>query len=218
MPVIYVQDKSIFESDADVLVNSTNVKGVMGAGIAREFKRRFPEMFRDYKKACRRGDTRILARFEVDLKDSKNPKLVIYNIYDWKPHVWVERKNSKDFIILNFPTKIYWDLPSDYKIIEAGLKWIRDNLSFLSEKLGRKIKKIAIPQIGTGYGGLEWNTVKNLIEEYLGDLDIFVEVYLNYKNSKQQKQKILASSKIDIKNDQNKNIKSKSKLSDFGIS
>ncbi len=218
MPVVYIQNKSIFDSDADVLVNSTNVKGVMGAGIAREFKRRFPEMFKDYKKACRKGDTRILAKFEVDLRDYKNPKLIICNIYDWKPHVWVERKNGKDFIILNFPTKIYWDLPSDYKIIEAGLKWIRNNLSFLSEKLGRKIKKIAIPQIGAGYGGLEWNTVKNLIEEYLGDLDVLVEVYLNYEKGRQEQKILVNNSKINIKSNQNKNIKSKPNLSDFGIS
>ena len=209
MPIVYVQDKNIFDSDADVLVNSTNVKGVMGAGIAREFKRRFPEMYKDYKRACRKGDTRILARFEIDLKDSKNPRLIVYEIYDWKPHIWIEKNSCRDFIILNFPTKIYWDLPSDYKIIEAGLKWIRDNLNFLSEKLGREIKKIAIPQIGTGYGRLDWNTVKNLIKKYLGDLDILIEVYLNYKKDKQKQKK-------SIQNDRSVNLKPK--LSDYGIS
>jgi len=209
MPIVYVHDKNIFDSDADVLVNSTNVKGVMGAGIAREFKRRFPEMYKDYKRACRKGDTRILARFEIDLKDSKNPRLIVYEIYDWKPHIWIEKNSSRDFIILNFPTKIYWDLPSDYKIIEAGLKWIRDNLNFLSEKLGRVIKKIAIPQIGTGYGRLDWNTVKNLIKKYLGDLDILIEVYLNYKKDKQKQKK-------SIQNDRSVNLKPK--LSDYGIS
>ncbi len=209
MPIVYVHDKNIFDSDADVLVNSTNVKGVMGAGIAREFKRRFPEMYKDYKRACRKGDTRILARFEIDLKDSKNPRLIVYEIYDWKPHIWIEKNSSRDFIILNFPTKIYWDLPSDYKIIEAGLKWIRDNLNFLSEKLGREIKKIAIPQIGTGYGRLDWNTVKNLIKKYLGDLDILIEVYLNYKKDKQKQKK-------SIQNDRSVNLKPK--LSDYGIS
>ncbi|MHA1609441.1 MAG: hypothetical protein ACTSUJ_05480 [Candidatus Njordarchaeales archaeon] len=57
---------------------------------------------------------------------------------------------------MNFPTKIYWDLPSDYRIIKAGLEWLRKNIDLLSQKLGRKIKKIAMPQIGCGLGGLEW--------------------------------------------------------------
>jgi len=162
--IVEIKDKEIFDSDADVLVNSTNIKGMMGAGIAKEFKRRFPEMFKDYKKACKKKETYILAKFEVDWKDKNNPIIKVHKIYDWKPHIWIHNKDNRSFIILNFPTKIYWDLPSDYKIIEAGLKWLRRNLKTLSDILGRKIKKIAFPQIGSGYGKLEWDKTKRLIE------------------------------------------------------
>ncbi len=177
---------NIFESDADVLINSVNIKGIMGAGIAKEFMKRFRKMYEEYRKACRRGDIYILARFEVDLKAPKRPKLIVHEVYDWKPHIWVGDRNGKKFIVLNFPTKIYWDLPSDYKIIESGLKWLRNNINLLSEKLGRKVRKIAMPQIGTGYGYLEWRKVKNLIEKYLSNIGVEVEVYLNYSKSKKR--------------------------------
>jgi len=185
--VRYIEDGDLFNSNADVLVNSVNIKGIMGAGIAREFKKKFPEMYKEYSKACKRGEVYVLARFEVDLKEPKKPKLIVHEVYDWKPHIWVGERDGKKFIVLNFPTKIYWDLPSDYKIIEAGLKWLRDNIDLLSEKLGRKVRKIAMPQIGTGYGYLEWEKVKSLIERYLSNIDVEVEVYLNYSKSKSKK-------------------------------
>jgi len=183
----YIENGDIFNSDADVLVNSVNIKGVMGAGIAREFKKRFPEMYKDYVRACRRGEIYVLARFEVDLKEPKKHRLIIHKIYDWKPHIWIGERNGQKFIVLNFPTKIYWDLPSDYKIIEVGLKWLRDNIDSLSEKLGRKVKKIAMPQLGAGYGNLEWEKVKNLIEKYLSNIGVEVEVFLNYSKSSKKK-------------------------------
>jgi len=210
MPIRYVSDRSIFDSDADILVNSVNIKGIMGAGIAREFKKRFPEMYKEYNRACRRGEIYVLARFEVDLKESKKPKLIVYEIYDWRPHIWVGERDGRRFIVLNFPTKIYWDLPSDYKIVEAGLKWLRDNIDLLSEKLGRKVRKIAMPQIGTGYGYLEWEKVKNLIEKYLSNIDVEIEVYLNYSKSKSKEK----SENTSEKKSESKKIKDR-RITDF---
>jgi len=83
MPIRYVSDRSIFDSDADVLVNSVNIKGIMGAGITREFKKRFPEMYKEYSKACKRGEVYVLARFEVDLREPKKPKIIVHEVYDW---------------------------------------------------------------------------------------------------------------------------------------
>ncbi|MEM4155582.1 MAG: hypothetical protein QXQ38_02520, partial [Archaeoglobaceae archaeon] len=158
-----------------------------GAGIAREFKKRFPDMFRDYAKACKRQSIRIEGVFGIEIGE-KTKILEVMEIWDWKPHLWKTNYRGKDIIILNFPSKIYWDLPSHLKIIEAGLKWIRGNLNTLSEELGRSVKKLALPQIGVGYGGLKWEDVKKLIEEYLSGLrDVEVELYLNY--TKQEKQK-----------------------------
>ncbi len=195
----YIENGDIFNSNADVLVNSVNIKGVMGAGIAREFKKRFPEMYKDYIKACRRGEIYVLARFEVDLREPKKPRLTIHEIYDWKPHIWIGKRNGRKFIVLNFPTKIYWDLPSDYKIIEFGLKWLRNNIDSLSGMLGRKVKKIAMPQLGAGYGYLEWKKVKNLIEENLSDIDVKVEVFLNYFKSNREKSKNETRGKFEHK-------------------
>jgi hypothetical protein len=74
--------------------------------------------------------------------------------------------------IINFPTKTDWRKPSEYSYIESGLielsKYIQDN----------SIKSIAIPPLGTGNGGLEWNKVKALIEKYLSDLECDIQIYL----------------------------------------
>jgi hypothetical protein len=74
--------------------------------------------------------------------------------------------------IINFPTKTDWRKPSEYSYIENGLielsKYIQEN----------SIKSVAIPPLGTGNGGLEWNKVKALIEKYLSDLECDIQIYL----------------------------------------
>jgi len=177
MVVRYNSRKSLFDSDADVLVNSVNIKGIMGAGIAKEFARRFPEMYKDYRRACRKGEVYIYAKFEVYIKD-KIKRLKVHEIYDWRPHIWVGAYKGRRILILNFPTKIYWDLPSDYKIIEAGLRWLRSNIDKLSKELGQEIRKIAMPQLGCNLGGLKWSKVKELIEKYFKDHEVEIEVFI----------------------------------------
>ena len=90
---------NLFDSGAQTLVNTVNCVGVMGKGIAKEFRDRWPEMFKDYFAACRRHELRA-----------------------GRPHLW----RSGDRLILNFPTKDNWKEPSKYEFIEAGLKAIRD--------------------------------------------------------------------------------------------
>ena len=86
---------NLFESPAQVLVNTVNTKGVMGKGIALEFKRLFPEMFEEYRKLCEEN------------------KLDIGQLHLYKtPHKWV----------LNFPSKKHWRQPSRVEYIQAGLK------------------------------------------------------------------------------------------------
>src|SRR5262245_37084449 len=88
-------DRSLFQSPARVLVNTVNVVGVMGKGIAKDFKFFFPEMFREYQARC-------------ESKALDIGKLYLYR----GPHKWV----------LNFPTKKHWHQPSKPEYIEAGLK------------------------------------------------------------------------------------------------
>lgn len=91
-----IKGKTIFESDAQTLVNTINCVGVMGKGIALEFKNRYPEMFDKYKSFCEKGIF-------------KPGVLWIYKAPDGKK-------------ILNFPTKIDWKNPSEVSYIEAGLQ------------------------------------------------------------------------------------------------
>lgn len=85
----------LFRSPAKVLVNTVNVVGVMGKGIAKDFKLIYPEMFQEYQQLC-------------ETKQLDIGKLSLYRT----PHKWV----------LNFPTKRHWRNPSKLEYIEAGLK------------------------------------------------------------------------------------------------
>lgn len=84
----------IFNSPAQVIVNTVNTVGVMGKGLALSFKNRYPEMFESYKKVCEK-------------KSLKTGKLMLY----YYPDHW----------ILLFPTKEHWRYPSKLEYIESGL-------------------------------------------------------------------------------------------------
>jgi len=136
---------NIFDADVDIRVNTVNCVGAMGAGVALAFKTRYPEMFREYKKACKDG-----------------------RIQPGKIHVW---KQLDGTWIINFPTKRHWREPSRYEDIKAGLADLR---SYLQEQ-GHI--SIAIPALGCGHGGLDWDRVKDLITDALGDLDAEILLY-----------------------------------------
>lgn len=139
----------ILESNAEALVNTVNTVGVMGKGIALQFKNAFPSNFKEYVNACKTKDIEIGKLFVF--KDSN-------------------LKTGAKYII-NFPTKRDWRKPSEYSFIESGL----DDLKRVIEKYD--IKSIAIPPLGAGNGGLEWEKVKRIIEEKLGSLDREIIVY-----------------------------------------
>lgn len=140
---------NILDSDAQALVNTVNTEGVMGKGIALQFKKAFPNNYKQYKIACKEG--------AIDIG-----KLFMYedlNIYTGKK------------LIINFPTKKSWRKPSEYFYIEKGL----DDLIDLIEK--SDIKSIAIPPLGAGNGGLQWEIVKKIIEQKLSNLDVDIFIY-----------------------------------------
>lgn len=140
---------NLLEADAQALVNTVNTVGVMGKGIALQFKESFPNNYREYVAACRRKDLRpgnLLVVKEVTLSGEK--------------------------IIINFPTKTEWYLKSKYEYIEKGL----EELAKVIEEY--KIESIAIPPLGCGNGGLKWEKVKSIMQEYLGHLtNIDIQVY-----------------------------------------
>lgn len=137
----------LFKGRHDALVNPVNTKGAMGKGLALQFKERYPEMYEDYKKACQNKDIAI-----------------------GKPHVWEE----DDLKIINFPTKKDWRDPSKLSYIEEGLIWLSQ---YLDENHKDHSFNIAIPALGAGLGGLDWEDVKSLIIKHLRNTVCVVEVY-----------------------------------------
>ncbi len=131
----------LLSADTEAIVNTVNCVGVMGKGIALQFKRGYPANFKEYEKACKKGSVRLGHMFVVPTNQLDGPK-------------W----------IINFPTKGHWREGSNLSDIESGLK---DLVSVIAE-LG--ITSIAIPPLGAGNGGLDWNDVRPLITRELSGL------------------------------------------------
>ena len=131
----------VTEADAEALVNTVNCVGVMGRGIALQFKRRYPDNFRAYAAACNRGDVEPGRVFVFETGQLTNPRYII-----------------------NVPTKRHWRAKSRLEDIDAGLK------SLMQEVRERNIRSIAIPPLGCGMGGLDWNQVRPRIEAALRPL------------------------------------------------
>ncbi|WP_262407508.1 type II toxin-antitoxin system antitoxin DNA ADP-ribosyl glycohydrolase DarG [Pseudomonas simiae] len=126
---------NLLEAAAEALINTVNTEGVMGKGIALQFKQAFPEMFKDYQFACKRK--------EVELGK-------VY-IYDLGGLVGGPRW------VVNFPTKGHWRSKSKIDSIKNGLDDLVDSII----KLG--IRSIAVPPLGCGLGGLDWRDVEPVI-------------------------------------------------------
>lgn len=133
---------NLLEAKAEALVNTVNTVGVMGKGIALMFKERFPKNMDAYAEACRKKELHTGRMFVTETGELMGPR-------------W----------IVNFPTKQHWRAPSRMEWIEAGLQDLR---RFIVE---HRVKSIAIPPLGAGNGGLDWQRVRPLIEQALGDLE-----------------------------------------------
>ena len=131
----------LFDEEVDALVNSVNCMGVMGRGIALQFKKRFPENFKAYAKACKRNEVQP-GRMFVHETGQLSPRYII-----------------------NFPTKRHWKAKSRMEDIEAGLD------ALVREIQERDIRSIAIPPLGSTLGGLRWEDVRPRIEAALSGLD-----------------------------------------------
>jgi O-acetyl-ADP-ribose deacetylase (regulator of RNase III) len=140
---------NILTDDAEALVNTVNCVGVMGKGIALQFKKAFPENFKAYEAACRRKEVRPSRMFVFETGQMFNTRYII-----------------------NFPTKRHWRGKSRYEDIESGLQ------ALVREVRQRKIHSIAIPPLGSGLGGLQWGRVKAMIEAAFQDIpDVRVKLY-----------------------------------------
>src|SRR5271165_52736 len=132
----------ILAADTEALVNTVNCVGIMGRGIALQFKNAFPENFKAYEAACAREEVQPGKMFVFETDALTNPKYII-----------------------NFPTKRHWRGKSRIEDIETGLT------ALVAEIRARSIRSIAIPPLGSGLGGLSWADVRVRITEALRGLN-----------------------------------------------
>lgn len=137
---------NLLDEKTEALVNTVNCVGVMGKGIALQFKQAFPENFKQYQKACKNDGVQPGRMFTVATDSLLHPKYII-----------------------NFPTKRHWRHNSRLEDIKAGLA------ALVAEVKTLGIQSIALPPLGCGNGGLDWAIVKPLIEaafEPLPDIEV----------------------------------------------
>jgi O-acetyl-ADP-ribose deacetylase (regulator of RNase III) len=140
---------NLLNDEAFALVNTVNTVGVMGKGIALAFKKAFPDNYLLYRAACLTGKVRVGELFIV-------PDSTLL---------------MGQRLIINFPTKKDWRDPSEYEFVELGLGKLRNWI------ISNKIISIAMPALGCGNGGLDWEKVRPMIEGALDGLDCAVSVY-----------------------------------------
>ncbi len=147
--MIQLTQGNLLESNAEALVNTVNCVGLMGKGIALQFKQKFPDNFAAYERACRNKEVQTGHMFTVPTGRFINPRFII-----------------------NFPTKKHWKGKSRIEDIESGLQ------SLVEEVKRLNVQSIAVPPLGCGNGGLNWNEVRPLIEAAFSQLpDVQVALY-----------------------------------------
>jgi len=148
--MIEIKKGNIFTSECQTIVNPVNCVGVMGAGIAYEFRLRYPEMYRRYKSFCNSG------MFAIG-------------------NLWLYKLNDEKFgsykYILSFPTKNHWKYPSKIEYIEQGLE------KFVSTYKAKGITSVAFPLLGADRGGIDQKVSINLMRRHLASVDIKVEIW-----------------------------------------
>ena len=140
--MIIYKNGNLLEEPAEALVNAVNTVGVMGKGIALQFKQRFPKNMQEYAQACKAREVVVGKMFVTETGELLGPR-------------W----------LVNFPTKQHWRNPSKIEWLIEGLVDLRRFI------VANNVNSIAIPALGVGNGGLDWELVKAQIESALGDLE-----------------------------------------------
>ena len=146
---VTIKRGDLLKENVEAIVNTVNCVGIMGKGIALQFKQRWPQNFRAYETACTRQEVRPGKMFIHDMGEWESPRFII-----------------------NFPTKNHWRGDSKINYIKEGLR----DLILQVERLG--IKSLALPPLGCGNGGLDWNIVKDLVlDAFKSHPDIKVDLF-----------------------------------------
>jgi O-acetyl-ADP-ribose deacetylase (regulator of RNase III) len=139
--MIEIAKGNLLMADADALVNTVNCIGYMGKGIALQFKQAFPENFKAYEKVCKAHELHPGGMLVFPTGLLQNPKYII-----------------------NFPTKRHWKGDAKIEDIRSGLAALIQEV----KQLG--IRSVAVPPLGCGLGGLDWNEVRPIIESAFAEL------------------------------------------------
>lgn len=126
---------NLLEADVEALVNTVNTVGIMGKGVALQFRQAYPENYVAYRKACKHGEIQPGRMFVFKTNKAINPRYII-----------------------NFPTKRDWRSRAKIEDIEMGLRALVEVIQ------QRHIRSIALPPLGCGNGGLLWDDVRPRIE------------------------------------------------------
>lgn len=132
---------NLLDAPAEAIVNSVNTVGVMGKGLALQFKRAYPRNFTEYEAACKRGEVEV-------------GKVFVHETGQLHPR-W----------IFNVPTKRHWRQPSRLDDVRQGI------VALVDEVRRRGLRSVAVPPLGCGAGGLSWSVVRPLIEAAFEPLD-----------------------------------------------
>lgn len=142
---------NILDTECRYILNPVNCVGTMGKGLALQIAKKYPESVNPYKEDCQHGSLSIGHLTSFKAKDGKT--------------------------IINFPTKYHWQDPSKYKYIEMGL----ENLAYQIKRSGNEDSYLsfAIPPLGCGLGGLKYDFVHELIQQYLSEFETMTfELYV----------------------------------------
>lgn len=131
---VTIKRGDLLRQDVDAIVNTVNCVGVMGKGIALQFKQKWPQNAKAYEAACKRDEVRPGKMFIFDAGGLARPSFII-----------------------NFPTKRHWREKSRIEYITNGLE------DLIAQVKRLNIKSIALPPLGCGNGGLEWDEVRRHI-------------------------------------------------------
>lgn len=153
MPIIFVTgDLFVNRYHAQAFAHGCNCQGSMGAGIAKTFRAQYPEMYEIYRTKCKAEPRQFNLGDSFLWKDTANP--------------WVFNLGTQEQ---------YWRGRASYEAIETALHMMRQQAD------AERIQSIAIPRIGTGYGGLSWRKVHEIIEQVFGDWSGTLYVYEEYR-------------------------------------
>ena len=138
----------ILNSKCQAIVIPVNCVGVMGAGLAKQAKARWPRNFEEYRDICARG-----------------------HMHPWRVYATRPRSSVDPDFLINFPTKRHWRNQSRFDDLAFSLLSLRQHIEAL------EIKSIAIPKLGCGLGGLHWPSVRQFMRVILHDLPCEIQIY-----------------------------------------